>query len=439
MSDTLPGPPADPSVASSITRNQQTLGGLADMLARYERALQFKGPFVRSMSGQQVSGWSEIQGQAAHSAGLASFRQQIESLDRYQELRTFTLRQWGEQLTATICGRLVGELLRRFPEMNAPQIECLSIREAVQLLLIEAPNAARVRGREDDPTVSNLYQLIDTGDALALVPHRWRELTPLDPNGYDAGWREQGKIWHAVFGGNGVAGLVQRASAELRGEVETTAIIREMGNWLERWGRAFRPFPPVGDRDSIIAEQAALPVEWWLHRRGLLDTLTRLGVMVPDDLTARPALNQTWNRRELVTHCDLMGWLSCSRPVVQYPAAREVAPATPPASKPKRSAQQGDGRAKLISLLTAHHKYEKGSCMNPEPIGNNDLARKAEVEKSTASAFFKKEFKGYSKYRACCRDVGRLADALTALNGEFSPHDLYGRRPPGEDDRHEKE
>ena len=397
------------------------------------------GPFVKRLDGKPVSGSGLIFGPAYHSAIMAGFRDDIESVDGFQELRTFTLREWGEQLTAAVCHRLIGELLRWFPEMSAPQVEGITVREAVDLLLSVAMGAARARGQEDDPTVSNLFRLVDTGDALALVPHRWRELTPLCPTGYDEGIREQGEIWHAVFGGNGVAVLVQRASAELRGEVETTAIIREMGQWLERWGRAFRPFAPVGDRDSIMREQAALPVEWWLQRRGLLDTLTRLGVMVPDDLTARPALNQTWNRRELVTHCDLMGWLSCSRPVVQYTAAREVAPATLPASKPKRSTQRGDGRAKLISLLTAHHKYEKGSCMNPEPIGNNDLARKAGVEESTASAFFKKEFKGYSKYRACCGDVGRLADALTALNGEFSPHDLYGRRPPGEDDRHEKE
>jgi hypothetical protein len=30
--------------------------------------------------------------------------------------------------------------------------------------------------------------------------------------------------------------------------------------------------------------------------------------------------------------------------------------------------------------------------------------------------------------------AGRLADSLKALNGEFAPHELYGRRPAGEGD-----
>jgi hypothetical protein len=59
----------------------------------------------------------------------------------------------------------------------------------------------------------------------------------------------------------------------------------------------------------------------------------------------------------------------------------------------------------------------------------------AKVAPSSASQFFDREFQGYAKYRATCRDAGRLADSLKALNGEFSPHDLYGRRPAGEDDR----
>jgi hypothetical protein len=59
----------------------------------------------------------------------------------------------------------------------------------------------------------------------------------------------------------------------------------------------------------------------------------------------------------------------------------------------------------------------------------------ADVSPSTASAFFAKKFGGHARYRALCRDAGRLAVALKALNGELSPHELYGRRPPDEDDR----
>jgi hypothetical protein len=112
----------------------------------------------------------------------------------------------------------------------------------------------------------------------------------------------------------------------------------------------------------------------------------------------------------------------------------------PEPTKSKRSTERGEGRAKLIAALTKHHKYADGSCLNLEPIGNNELARLAEVSESTASAFFNNEFNqgesgGYGTYRVICRDSGRLADSLKVLNGEFSPHHLYGRTPPGECER----
>jgi hypothetical protein len=107
--------------------------------------------------------------------------------------------------------------------------------------------------------------------------------------------------------------------------------------------------------------------------------------------------------------------------------------ATQPA--PKRSTERGEGRAKLIAALTKHHQYADGGCLNLEPISNNQLARLAGVAKRTASAFFKKEFDGHSKYRAGCADARRLGAALRLLNGEFAPHLLYGSNPPEKADR----
>jgi hypothetical protein len=107
---------------------------------------------------------------------------------------------------------------------------------------------------------------------------------------------------------------------------------------------------------------------------------------------------------------------------------------TVPAKKSKRSTERGEGRTKLIGALTKHHKYADGSCLNLEPIGNNDLAKAADVSPSTASAFFNNEFRGHTKYKALCRDAGRLAAALKLLNNEFSPHNLYGGRPADEGD-----
>jgi hypothetical protein len=118
------------------------------------------------------------------------------------------------------------------------------------------------------------------------------------------------------------------------------------------------------------------------------------------------------------------------------PSDADRASAAP--TKPKRSTERGEGRAKLISALTNHHKYADGGCLNLEPIGNNELARAADVSVSTASAFFHKEFRGHGKYKALCRNPGSLVAAFKLLNGEYSPHDLFGRRPADEGNHDEE-
>jgi len=92
----------------------------------------------------------------------------------------------------------------------------------------------------------------------------------------------------------------------------------------------------------------------------------------------------------------------------------------------KRSTTGGDARSRLIAALSLHHKYELNeicfSCLNHDPIGNNELARLAKVDKATASLFFKEVFKGkgYSQYVQDCR-AGRLPFALKMLRGEAYP------------------
>lgn len=138
---------------------------------------------------------------------------------------------------------------------------------------------------------------------------------------------------------------------------------------------------------------------------------------------------------------DFLGSLNPLPPVLQVessndateagqgePAGSPSETATTP-TRPKRSTERGEGRAKLISALTWHHDYAEDGCLNQEPIGNNQLAREAGVSDSTASEFFNKEFNhgekgGYAKYRVKCRDAGALAYALKALRGEFTPAEL---------------
>lgn len=109
----------------------------------------------------------------------------------------------------------------------------------------------------------------------------------------------------------------------------------------------------------------------------------------------------------------------------------------------KRSTAKGDARAKIISELTRHHKYQDGGCLHLEPIGVRALARQADVAPASVSAFFDREYGGpeksggHKKYQVVCLDPGRLAESLKVLNGEFSPHMLYGRNPRDEGGRDE--
>lgn len=110
------------------------------------------------------------------------------------------------------------------------------------------------------------------------------------------------------------------------------------------------------------------------------------------------------------------------------PAATVPSPNGAQRTTKKRSTVPGEGRDKLIAVLTAHHQYAGGSCLNQEPIGNNELARLAGVSQSTASKFFNGKFKGYTRYKALCRDTSRLVVALKLLNDEFAPHHLLGEK-----------
>jgi hypothetical protein len=107
----------------------------------------------------------------------------------------------------------------------------------------------------------------------------------------------------------------------------------------------------------------------------------------------------------------------------------------------KRSTVNGDAQTKLIAGLTKHHKYQDDCSLNQEPIGSNRLADLVGVSHGTASAFFKKKFKGYRKYsNTICRDTASLVASLKALNSEFIPADfLYGLTPPGEGGRDDDE
>jgi hypothetical protein len=90
----------------------------------------------------------------------------------------------------------------------------------------------------------------------------------------------------------------------------------------------------------------------------------------------------------------------------------------------KRGTVPGETDAKLTAALTDHHRYSHDSCLEDEPIGNNELARKAKVSQSTAKKFLDEKFGGLLAYRRACRDKQKLLLALKQMNGEIEPRHL---------------
>ena len=99
-------------------------------------------------------------------------------------------------------------------------------------------------------------------------------------------------------------------------------------------------------------------------------------------------------------------------------------------SKQKQSTAKGEAQIKLISAFTAHHKWENGKCCNSDPIGCNELARKAEVSKDRASVFFKKWFGRHGDYKAVCRrDPDSLDVKIAKMNTDLLLRESFGSTP----------
>jgi len=189
----------------------------------------------------------------------------------------------------------------------------------------------------------------------------------------------------------------------------------------------FGPFPSQGNpNDSVVADRRVAIVGRAAQLSEFLDELISTVTALPE---TQPVATDDNGQPPAAKPADAEGGEG---------GEEESANNTAPAKKPKRSTVPGEAREKIIAALTKHHEYADGGCLNPEPIGNNELARQVDVSVSTASKFFKEEFEGHTKYRALCGDATRLVAALKLLNQEFSPHLLFGSKPPGEDNREDE-
>ncbi len=202
--------------------------------------------------------------------------------------------------------------------------------------------------------------------------------------------------------------------------------------------RRLTRYPPAGSEDELgelhdlahsvddtLSKYIGYPGDYETWREALEIVAERMDISVPDC----EHVDLSKFRAELIEHFE--GGAPGGRVDFDVDSTEG---GIPPKNR-KRSTHRGEARNKLISTLTKHHRYANGSCLNSEPIRVNELARQANVSKSTASVFFKEEFKGHDAYRTKCQDTTILISSLKMLNGEFSPHILYGAQPPGETER----
>lgn len=198
------------------------------------------------------------------------------------------------------------------------------------------------------------------------------------------------------------------------------------------------PLPPPDEEPTAAAKCAGLVAVWEVELKKRLTPTVEIS-LVADDRVDDEKVDLDQLDADLVFNIlrSRVGQLQDGDYRVIGTWVWEVEEAlenAPPATqtRKKRSTVRGEARLKLIAALTKHHEYADGGSLNTEPIGNNKLAELAGVDSASASRFIKKEFGGPTSYQTVCRDPGRLAECLKILNGEFSPHNLYGRCPPGE-------
>lgn len=304
----------------------------------------------------------------------------------------------------------LSSLRKHFEELQTSQVEAVVVR------FIKLQNAID----QSCQASSNQWQLMDP---LEHVRESVR------PTSFEGGFR-----W------NGVASWSAGARREVGSIFGESKAVERFLQFADHAGSMlpveFDPTQPIMITLNCIEQESEQEVEWKFREGGrpssrwILYVLERL-----IELAAGAFSLEHWENGSTVLRvqfnlaaASIMAidhWLSVT------PGNQSPKPPTPNASKKsKKSAGNGDARAKLIAALSKHHDYASGSCLNTEPIGNNELAssRHADVATGSASAFFEKEFGGHLKYRVMCRDPSALALALKALNDEFTPRDINATR-----------
>jgi hypothetical protein len=213
-------------------------------------------------------------------------------------------------------------------------------------------------------------------------------------------------------------------------------------NPKDHFGGGLRPCAAYPDHPRFRGDIQGFFAAWpAVDERAILERLRQIVAQAAS--RALNSLNRPPTSGRVVESKGTEGGLSHDADrVVQSEGASAAQVAAPPTFEPpakrKRSTQRGEAKAKILSALLAHHRYDNGSCGNLEPMGVNELARQANVAASSVTGFFNSQFggrereDGHYNYKVVCMHPARLAESLKVLDGGFSPHELFGRNPRNE-------
>jgi hypothetical protein len=139
------------------------VGNLLSDLRQFSEAYQRDADQIRQHNPLvQRRDWIQLGAFVSHA------RQCLLRIPGFDDLRTFALATWGEEITLPVCRRIIGLLVQRSEgTLSAGQAEQLSLAEAASLLASKQPSAGQkdksvslkdtprvvLRGREEGPVV----------------------------------------------------------------------------------------------------------------------------------------------------------------------------------------------------------------------------------------------------------------------------------------------
>lgn len=152
-----PAPPAEPAVV--IPPMSIKFREFMKIFEDFDAARMKTGPFAWKMDGSPGDAMNQMYGRANHESYLATLRGRIDHTPGHEELRAYTLKQWGEELSLPVLARVKGELLRRGLAKTPSDLEAMTVERVALLLSTGTAPPSTQTVKPSDPESDSLAVL----------------------------------------------------------------------------------------------------------------------------------------------------------------------------------------------------------------------------------------------------------------------------------------